>query len=512
MREWQFDVALDPSRELPLFLQLATAIAEDIRGGRLKPGQSLPGSRELAGRLGVTRNTVVACYDELLAEGLVTTRVGGGTFVARPKTPHLVAPARPLVPASETPTYALAPALQVPAPPVTLQPDALSMGVGIPDVRLFPARPLARAFRRAIEHRSRASMAGTDGCGHIRLRRELAAMLARTRGLAAAPENTMITRSIEQAIDLVARTLIAPGDVVVVESFGYPPAWSVLRLAGARLVPVPVDADGLDVGALEILLGRESVRAVFLTPHHQFPTTTVMSSARRVRLAQLALDHRFAIIEDDYDHEFHYEGRPVLPIGAGIGRANVIYVGSLANLLAPGISTGFVVAPAPMFERLARLRAASDARCDAAMECAIAELFEDGELLRHVRRTRRIYALRRDALAHLLRHHLGSALDFQVPAGGMALWARVDNSIDLAAWAEAGAREGVGFHGARRYDFLQREQPFLRLGFSCHDEAELEEAVRRMTRARSDLRPAREPTPVSRVVAQASSVWGLAAR
>jgi DNA-binding transcriptional MocR family regulator len=164
----------------------------------------------------------------------------------------------------------------------------------------------------------------------------------------------MITRSIEQAIDLVARTLLSPGDVVAVEAFGYPPAWNVLKLAGARLVPLPLDGEGLDIDALEGLLPRENVRAVFLTPHHQFPTTAVMSRSRRARLAELALQHRFAIIEDDYDHEFHYAGKPVLPIAAGNGRANVVYVGSLANLLAPGISTAFVTAPAAVFERPAQ--------------------------------------------------------------------------------------------------------------------------------------------------------------
>jgi GntR family transcriptional regulator/MocR family aminotransferase len=491
MRRWELTVALDPRREQPLFLQLASTIAEDIRRGRLKPGESLPGSRELAECLGVNRNTVVAGYDELLAEGLVNTRVGGGTFVAD-ATPAPVSSASPPM---DAPTYALAPQIHSRPPSNTPAPGTLLMANGTPDVRLFPARPLARAFRRAIEHRGRALLTTNDPCGHERLRVELSTMLSRTRGLAATPETIMVTRSIEQGIDLVARTLLAPGDVVAVEAFGYPPAWSVLRLAGARLVPLPLDHNGLDVDALETLLTRERVRAVFLTPHHQFPTTSVMSQERRVRLARLALAHGFAIIEDDYDHEFHYAGKPVLPIAAGSGRANVVYVGSLSNLLAPGISTGFVVAPPPVFERLAGLRAASDARGDAAVECAIAELFEDGELLRHVRRMRRIYATRRDALAVSLKRRLGSALDFRVPEGGMAIWTRADEGIDLDAWSHAGERERVKFHGARPYDFFGQARPFVRLGFSYHDETELDEAVARMARALATIRPARAVVP-----------------
>jgi GntR family transcriptional regulator/MocR family aminotransferase len=482
MRRWDLSVALDASREQPLFLQLANAVADEIRSGRLKPGDPLPGSRELAEHLGVNRNTVMAGYGELAAEGLVDTRVGGGTFVSAPGT-HVEAASVPRAEAADAPTYALARPLQMPVPNTAAAPGALNLAIGLPDVRLFPAPALARAFRRAISPRSRSSLSYAESCGHHRLRRELATMLSRSRGLAVTADNLMITRSIEQAIDLVARTLLAPGDVVAVEAFGYPPAWNVLRLAGAHLVPIPLDDDGLDVGALETLLSQRTVRAVFLTPHHQFPTTSVMSPRRRSRLAELALRHRFAIIEDDYDHEFHYAGKPVLPIAAGAGRANTVYIGSLANLLAPGISTGFVVAPVPVFERLRSLRQASDARSDVAMECAIAELFEDGELLRHMRRVRRTYAARRDAFAAALKHHLGSALEFRIPDGGMAIWAQADASIDVAGWQHAGEREGVVFHGAQRYDLLQREQPFLRLAFSYLDETELTEAVRRMARA-----------------------------
>lgn len=493
MRRWDLTIALDPSREQPLFLQLAGAIAEDIWRGRLKPGEPLPGSRELASLLGVNRNTVVAGYDELAAEGLVSTRVGGGTFIAQVPT----VPARPAGLPADCPTYALPPPA-FPLPQHTAwAPGMLMLANSVPDVRLFPARALTRAFRRAIEHSERSLLSQADACGHVWLRTELAAMLARTRGLAVTPGNLMITRSIEQAIDLVARTLIAPGDVVAVEAFGYPPARSMLKLAGARLLPIPLDDNGLDVDALEAQLARQRLRAVIVTPHHQFPTTAVMSPARRARLAELSIRHGFVIIEDDYDHEFHYEGKPILPIAAGVGGNNVVYVGSMANLLAPGMSTGFVTAPAPVFERLAGLRAASDARGDAAMECAIAELFADGELLRHVRRMRRTYQVRRDALAGSLKRHLGSALEFHVPEGGMAIWAQASEDIDVAAWSAAGEREGVLFREARACDFFERSRSFLRLAFSYHDEAELDEGVRRMAQALKQASPGhhRAPSP-----------------
>jgi GntR family transcriptional regulator/MocR family aminotransferase len=486
MRHWELAVSLDPQRAQPLFLQVADAIANDIRRGRLRPDDALPGSRELAALLGLNRNTIVAAYEELAAQGSVRTRVGGGTFVAA--TPFLP---RALRSASidALPTYALAPAPRT-SPIVRAQPVAgrLMLASSTPDPRLFPARALARAFRRAIGQRN--AFSGADACGHARLRSALAAMLSRSRGLPATADNVMVTRSIEQGIDLVARTLVSPGDIVAVESLGYPPAWNALRLAGARLVPLPLDAQGLCIDALESLLERHALRAVFLTPHHQFPTTAVMSAQRRAQLGELALRHRFAIIEDDYDHEFHYAGKPVLPLAAGTAGANVVYVGSLANLLAPGMSTAFVVAPPAVFAQLAALRAASDPRGDAAVECAIAELFEDGEMLRHVRRMCRIYAARRDALAQAIERRLGSALRFRMPEGGLALWAEADAGIDVGAWSREGMREGVLFQDAGACDLLQRERLHMRLAFSLLDERELDEAVARMARALARMRTA----------------------
>jgi GntR family transcriptional regulator/MocR family aminotransferase len=485
MRKWELTLALDSNSGLPLFLQLSKAVADGIRTGRLKPGDALPGTRALAARLGVHRNTVIAGYEELTSEGLVTARWGGGTFVAEPPPRSLAATPAP----APAPSYTVAPPIPMP-PSARVPPGMLMMFRGVPDVRLLPAQTLARAFRRAVSSQGRTILSYGDPRGHARLRSELAIMLRRTRGLAATAENVMVTRGSQQAIDLVARTLIAPGDVVAVEVLGDPSTRNALRLAGAELEPVPIDDEGLDVEALASLMERRRLRAICVTPHHQFPTTVVMSPARRARLARLAFKHRAVILEDDYDHEFHYEGKPVLPMAAGPGRANVIYVGSLSKVFAPGLRTGFIVAPEPVLERLISVRVATDLQGDAAVECAVAELMEDGEFFRHVRRMRKIYAHRRDALADALARHLGGALSFRVPDGGMAIWARVDDAIDVPAWVRASELQGVLFCGARVHDFFARELPFVRLGFTYHDEAELADAARRMARALKPLRRA----------------------
>jgi len=484
MRKWALTLQLDASSGLPLFLQLSKAVADDIRRGRLRPGDALPSTRALAAELGVHRNTVIAGYQELASEGLVSARWGGGTFVAA--TPATATALRSTITpgdgAAPSPSYAVAAPLPMP-PSTRVPPGILMMYRGVPDVRLLPAQALARAFRRAVSSHGRALLGYGDARGHVRLRGELAVLLTRTRGIAVTPESVMVTRGSQQALDLVARTLVTPGDLVAVERLGDPSTRNTLRLAGAEVVPLPIDDEGLDVDAFAALLARKKVRAICVTPHHQFPTTVVMSPERRARLARLAYDHRVAILEDDYDHEFHYEGKPILPMAAGSGRANVIYIGSLSKVFAPGLRTGFVVAPPAMLERLVSIRVASDLAGDATIECALAELLEDGELLRHVRRMRNVYARRRDALAEALGRHLRGVLDFRVPDGGMALWARVAGDVDLPAWERAGERLGVQFRGARIHDFHAREQPFLRLGFTYHDESELADAARRMARA-----------------------------
>ncbi len=225
-----------------------------------------------------------------------------------------------------------------------------------------------------------------------------------------------------------------------------------------------------------------SLRAVYLTPHHQYPTTVTLSGPRRLALLDLARRHRLAIIEDDYDHEFHYEGPPVLPLATLDRGGHVIYIGTLSKVLAPGLRIGYVVAPPPLLRRLAVLRSAVDRQGDMAVEAAVAELMEDGELQRHVWRVRRHYMARRDALIQGLARHLGDRIEVRAPTGGLALWARV-HEIDVDRWAERAESAGVRIRSARQFAFDGRGRPFVRLGFARHTEAELETAARRLAKA-----------------------------
>ncbi|HET7599429.1 MAG TPA: PLP-dependent aminotransferase family protein, partial [Gemmatimonadales bacterium] len=321
-----------------------------------------------------------------------------------------------------------------------------------------------------------------DPRGALELRTALARMLAARRALPAGIETLIVTRGSQMGLSLAAEALVRPGDRVAVEELGYGAAWDAFRRAGAELVAVPVDGAGLSVEALERALEAGPLRAVYLTPHHHYPTTAVLAAGRRLRLLELARRHRFAIVEDDYDHEFHYEGPPVLPLASADRSGSVIYVGTFSKVLTPGLRLGFVHASPPVIRALVSLRLVLDRQGDHASEIATAALIESGELQRAVRRARRVYRARRDALVHALRSELGEVLRFRPPAGGSSLWAWADG-VDVDRWQERALAQAVAFAPARVFALGGRARPGLRLAFTSLSEADLSEAVRRMARA-----------------------------
>ncbi len=487
MGEWSLNLALADDGGPPVFLQIARAVAEAVRAGRLRPGQRLPGSRRMAGDLGVHRNTVLAAYAELAAEGWIDAAHGRGTFVSADipdERPRLLTGAARRNATPRRTSFPLAGAAVAEARRARHPAGALVLAGGVPDLRLVARAPLWRAYRRVLSRGPVELLGYGDPRGHIRLRSALAGMLAATRGLPAAADDLVITRGSQMGLHLVARALVAPGDLVAVEALGYRPAWETLRAAGARLLAVPVDGDGIDVDRLRALGARRRLRAVYVTPHHQYPTTVPMSPARRLALLALAAERGFAVIEDDYDNEFHYQGRPILPLASADTAGAVIYVGTLSKVLAPALRIGYLVAPTPLAERFTILRSITDGQGDPITEAAIADLVEEGELQRHVRRVRGIYRARRDAIAAHLRRDLAGVLAFDVPPGGMALWATARRGIDVDSWAARAAAAGVIVSTGREFAIDGRPRPCFRLGFAQRTETEIAEAVRRLAASR----------------------------
>ncbi|MEO8704503.1 MAG: PLP-dependent aminotransferase family protein [Kofleriaceae bacterium] len=480
---WQLAVQLGNS-EQPLFQRIAIAIATDIERGRLAVGTRLASSRTLARQLGINRNTVVAAYEELCAQGWIAIEATRGAFVV-----GIPAAARELAGADGSSTLEYPEATGFDLPGDALVPDAmigrpanaLVLLGGVPELRGAPRLPLARAYRAALcGATARRLLDYASPQGHVKLRTALAHLLSHVRGIAAPIEAITVVRGSQHGVYLAARTLLRPGDAVAIEELGFRPAWRALELAGATLVPIRIDRDGLDVAALEAAHAIRPLRAIYTTPHHQYPSTVTLAADRRSRLLAFARRERIIVLEDDYDFEFHYEGRPVLPLAATDRAGVVVYFGTLSKTLAPGLRVGYVVAPPAVARQLAAYRRFVDGQGDAVLEYAIATLLEDGEIQRHTRRALGMYRRRRDVLCDALGRRLPE-LVHAPPRGGMAVWAGTPG-IDSDAWVARGATAGVLFQAGSRFRFDRQAYPHVRLGFAACTEPELVDAVDRMAR------------------------------
>jgi GntR family transcriptional regulator/MocR family aminotransferase len=466
------DLAQQPAH-LPMFVRIARAFSSAIEAGRLSPGTRLLGSRALAATLRVHRNTVLAAFAELSSEGYLTTEQGRGTFVARdlprPRAADAGSPAR----MPERPAFAFT---ARPGPAFAPPPKgAIVLYGGLPDLSLLPRAAFARAYRRALSSSRDDPWLYGSPYGEPALRRALAQYLRTERGLAVRAEDVMITRGSQMALHLLGQLLLQPGDAVAVEAYGYPPAHRALAAQGARIVPVPLSAEGMQVDALAALCRRERVRAVYVTPHHQYPSAVCMSAARRMALLALARAEGIAVIEDDYDYEFHYEGRPVLPL-ASRDLGSVCYVGTLSKTFAPALRIGFLVAPPELLASAAALRFDIDRQGDRVAERAVAELLEDGELGRHLLRTRSIYQARRDHAVAQLRELLPDVLRFEVPRGGMALWAEVQRPYTPGGLVAAAAGVGVYIQDGDAFSLVGPTR-HVRIGFGGVSEGRFRRAV-----------------------------------
>lgn len=484
LRPWPVTLGdrISRSRDVPMYMQIIQAVIRDIERGRLTSGAYLPSSRELAQILGVNRKTVVLAYEDLIAQGWLDSTGTRGTMVAA-ALPDPVRRQQAEVEATmsnATVDYRFAPP---PERPLALPSGSgLKLDEGTPDGRLFPAELLARAYRSAAHKASQENgFQYRDPRGSPALRESIATMLKSQRGLSVTAENICITRGSQNGIFLASQVLVRPGDSVIVEALTYEPAVAAFRALGANILPVGLDEDGIDTDAVEIACRRNAVRAVFVTPHHQFPTTVSLRPERRLRLLELARQFGFAIIEDDYDHEFHFESQPLLPM-AGYGPGLVIYVGSMSKLLLPALRIGYVAAPPPVIDAIAHMVSLTDGMGNTLTEDAAAELIENGELRRHARKVRQVYAKRRESFAAEIDKALGDIVDYKMPDGGLAFWLRFHDT-DLDQMEARAAAMGLRFASSRSFMTRADAPRGLRIGFASLNAYEARTALAALRKA-----------------------------
>jgi GntR family transcriptional regulator/MocR family aminotransferase len=352
----------------------------------------------------------------------------------------------------------------------------------------MPAELVARAYRRALLQGSRHNRLGYgDPRGSLVLREAVAEMLKADRGLDCTPDNICITRGSQMGIFLAARLLAQSGDAVAIESLSYPPAREAFRAAGGKILSIDIDDQGMMVERLEALCRAQEIRAVYVTPHHHFPTTVVLPPERRISLLALAEQFGFVIVEDDYDHEFHFSHRPMLPLASAHGWGKLMYIGSLSKLLSPSLRIGYLVAAESIITRAAAEIMMIDRQGDPVTEAAAADIMTTGVLKSHARKVLRIYAERRECLAAALQRELGQQVAFSLPAGGLALWVNFGPEVDLVKLAQAGLRHRVALTPGQAFASNGGKIQGVRLGFGSMNETELEEAVRRLKLAMAEI-------------------------
>ena len=475
-------VALDRRLARPLHRQLYDGYREAMIDGRLRPGQRLPSTRTLAQDLQISRITAVNGLAQLIAEGYVESRGGAGSFVSAvlpDSRPSRVGDAAPRPGVSQGRPGAR----RVPASPLEPR-DAPwfkprgAFRVSQPALAEFPSELWARLVARHARRASLQQMAYADPMGQPALREALAAHLGTVRSVTCTPDQVMIVSGSQQALALAALALLAPGDSVWLEEPGYLGARDALQLAGAQIVPVPVDRDGLDVAA-GIARGP-GARLAYVTPSHQYPLGMIMSAPRRLQLLDWARRRGAWILEDDYDSECRYDGPPLASLQGLDGDARVIYVGTFSKFLFPGLRVGYLVLPVDLIERFQVVRGAMDLFPAPLYQSVLAEFLREGHFARHLRRTRRIYADRRRVLEAALARELGDTVRVVGDRTGMHLVAMLPPGTDDHDIAVRAARAGISVVPLSSCYLGRGAQPGLMLGYGSTTVRMIPDAVRRL--------------------------------
>ncbi|WP_257667647.1 MocR-like pyridoxine biosynthesis transcription factor PdxR [Parapedobacter tibetensis] len=453
--------------ERAVYIQIADSIISAIKTGKLQCGSPLPGSRQLATQLKLNRNTVIEALDVLLAEGWLISKERKGTFVAE-RVPEFRA-AKPEIPLP----------LELPA---NIVPEII-FNDGVPDTRIAPIPELARAYRQIFNRKGRWQMMGyTESAGDLDFRSAIIRMLNYKRGMRLTVEEIFVTRGSQMAMYLTAHCILQQGDVVVVENPGYKPAWMAFEHAGATLLPINVDSNGIVVDDLKAYLQKgKPIKAIYITPHHQFPTTVTLSLTRRLELIALSNQYSFTIIEDDYDNEFHFGQRPILPISSFENVKHFVYIGTMSKIVAPALRIGYLASSKELIQRVGKLRRIIDTQGDNMMEQAVLQLINDGHIKRHLRRATLLYKSKRDVFDKMIKEHLGEKVDFHKPDGGLAFWLQPKEKIDMISLHKNLLEKGVQIMPPESFSYGIPVNG-LRLGYASLSEEQLEEGLKKIAK------------------------------
>ena len=467
-------VDLEP-RGAPLYRQLTDWFRQAILDGRLRAGQRLPSTRGLAKELGISRIPVLSAYEQLLAEGYLESAVGAGTRVARSLPGDTASPARPSAAgAARRKVARRVAATQLPEPMWLKNEGAFR--VGLPALEHFPSKVWTRLITRHARSTSRDAMVYGDPLGQLPLREAIAGYLGTFRGVRCEAAQILVTTGSQQGLQCAAQALTDPGDKVWLEDPGYPGARQAFALAGARLVPVRVDGEGLDV-AFGIRRARDA-RLAYITPSHQFPLGSTLSATRRMALLDWAERGGAWIVEDDYDSEYRFGGRPLSALQGSDAGGRVIYVGSFSKVMFPALRLGYVVVPRELMPAFKVIRDATDTFTATLQQAAMADFIREGHFARHLRRTRQVYRERYAVLVEAIARELAGTLELVGTDTGMHLSAFLPEGVDDVEFTRRAAVAGVSVRPLSICYLQPPKRGGLILGYGGATPAQIRDGVR----------------------------------
>ena len=486
-------IALDRSKPVPLARQIQAHLERLVREGLLPPGAKLPATRELADELGVNRATVVLAYEELVAAGWARARVGQGTFVAERPTERAeiqAVPPRRAAPIEWSELFSRTAQIigaederrRSRAAPSASGAGVISFAGGMPDSALFPTEAFRRALNEVIRREGEALLQYYPVAGYPPLRRYLSTYLLRF-GLEVSPDEILIVNGSQQGFDLIARTLVDPGDSVAIEQPTYPRAMQVFRSFGAQLIAVPWDEAGPRPDVFERVLERHGPKLFYCQPTCHNPTGLGMDGETRRRLLAAAAHHQVPIVEDGFDGSLYYGARPPGPLKAQDVDGVVIYIGTFSKILFPGLRLGWLVAPPPVIERLQAAKQLADLHTSALIQAAVHRFCERRLLDRHAARVAREYRRRREMLLAALTRRMPKGTTWTEPTGGFSLFLTLPDGLTTSRLLPLANEHGVAFTSGDAFFLNEGETRALRLSFSSTPTEQIERGVQRLAEA-----------------------------
>jgi GntR family transcriptional regulator/MocR family aminotransferase len=472
----------------PSYLQIVSIIRNSIEQGQLLSGEKLPSSRVMANRFSVGRQTLVNALNELIAQGWILSRQRVGYYVAE-QLPVSHSHQLPSVPQSTTMKWHFNDRCDT----LFSEPDQeyqYNFVAGTPDIDKFPFAEFKRHFAQVMNYPLRSDFSYGNAAGQPQLLSSMTDYLRRSRNITGRP--LLISNGSQDAIYMVSRLLLGEGDKVAVDQLGYQSAWSAFKESGAALVKIASDGQGLDPDELANELAKKRIRLIYLTPQYQYPTTVTLSTERRKKIYQLAVKYGVPILEDDYDHEYHYQGQPLPPMASEDPAELVIYIGTLSKILYPGVRIGFISAPAPVYRALLKLRQTMSHKNESMFQRALALWMIDGGFERHLRRSSQLYKKRLANTDNTLRQIQQSSindklkLEYQLPAGGLGLWLRVN--VDCKLLTNTARSKGILIQDQSFFsDTTIINSSYLRLGFARQSESCQQEGIEKLMLIAGDL-------------------------